>query len=242
MNDRHEKREIIIFKAFAKCCALPIRIGSIKKMPPPKPDIQCEVEGTGFLSFELVEIIDQNFANMVGKQIDTKKQLDEFHDNLPQAQRARFDQLYHNAFIFPRFRNTCTLHQRKQLFSKIFDHLQSLDPSFVGDTLEHVSNLKHKLTDINISRGRFNGPIFNCVPAGWIGDPTKKNTEKKFEKSYKTNFPLHLLSYIDLNPMFPDEVWLNDFKDFIQAPLKSSQFEKVWIFDVHKNNIKFQYP
>lgn len=242
MTDRQEKREIIIFKAFAKCCGLPIRIGSIKKMSPPKPDIQCEVEGTGFLSFELVEIIDQNFANMVGKQIDTKKQLNEFYGNFPEDQRERFANLYHNALIFPRFRNTCTLRQRKQLFPRIFDHLKSLDPNFQGDTLEYDTDLKDKLTGISISRGQLNGPIFDCVPGGWIGEPTKKIIKGKFGKTYQTDFPLHLLSYIDLNPMFPDETWLDDLKDFIQAFLKSSQFEKIWIFDVHKNNVKLQYP
>ncbi|MBC8417577.1 MAG: hypothetical protein ISS67_04495 [Desulfobacterales bacterium] len=60
MADRHEKREITIFKAFAKVSSLQIIIDSIKKNTPPKPDIQCEVKGLGFLSFELIEIIDRN--------------------------------------------------------------------------------------------------------------------------------------------------------------------------------------
>ena len=83
MADRHKKREITIFEAFAKICDLPIRLDTIKKKNPPKPDIQCEVSGKGLLAFELVELIDRNFANMFGKQIDTKKELSEYHSKLP---------------------------------------------------------------------------------------------------------------------------------------------------------------
>jgi hypothetical protein len=90
MVDRHAKREITIFKAFANSCRLPIRQDTIKKMEPLKPDIQCEVEGTGFVAFELVEIIDRNYANMFGKQRDTRGRFLEYHANKGSSLRLTF--------------------------------------------------------------------------------------------------------------------------------------------------------
>ena len=242
MSNRHEKKEITILKAFAMVCDLPIRIDTIRKTAPPEPDILCEVTGPGLLGFELVEIIDRNFANMIGKQIDTKKELSDYHSNLPKGKKERFDKLYSNALIFPRFQNNCTLRQRKKLFPIIIDHLFTLDANFEGDTFENTLAYKAKLRGISISRGRFNGPIFDSVAAGSIGDPTVSAISSKFEKKYESEYPLHLLGYIDLNPMFPEDIWLPKVKEFSMASIHESQFEKVWVFNFQKKEMKFTYP
>jgi len=241
MTDRHEKGEISIFEAFAKICSLQIKSGSIKKMAPPKPDIQCEIVGTAIVPFELVEIIDCDFANLFRKQYDTKKEIYKYYSNLPPDQKDRFDGLYSNAMIFPQFENKSTLRQRQKTFPKIIDHLLSLEPEFEGETCENYPDFEDKIEGISISRGNFRGPLFDLPFGGSIGNPTISTLRKKFQKTYESDYPLHLLAYIDLSPMFPDEIWLNDLKGFIKESLKSSQFEKIWIFDYQKNNIKFEY-
>jgi len=105
MNDRQERTEITIFKAFAKACSLQIKLESVKKMAPPKPDIQCEAVGTKIMAFELVEIIDRNFANLFGKQYNTKKKLSEYYSNLPQH-RCLSSYLSH-FFIIVLFKKKC---------------------------------------------------------------------------------------------------------------------------------------
>jgi len=242
MVDRHEKREITIFNAFATVSSLQIIINSIKKNAPPEPDIQCEVKGLGFLSFELVEIIDRNYANLHGKSYSTRKKLREYYSSLPQNTKDKFDKLYSNGMIFPHFENHSTLRQRIKLFPKIFDCLLSLDPQFDGDACQDVPEFKGKLKGINVSRGIFRGPIFDQPFAGSIGDPTIKRLNSKFQKKYQKNNTLHLLAHIDLNPMFPDDVWLNGTKDFVRKSLETSQFERVWSFDFQKSAIKFVYP
>lgn len=241
MADKHEKTEIAIFKAFAKSCDLTIKPESIRKMAPPKPDIQCEASGIGMISFELVRIIDRNFANLLEKQYDTKKGFSEYYSNLPQDQRDLFDELYPNAMIFPQFENKSTLRQRQKIFPKMFNYLLSLEPEAEGETCKNHPEFKNILEGISISRGRFRGPLFDLPFGGAIGDPTISIIRGKFQKTYESDYPLHLLAYIDLTPRFPDEIWLNALEGFIQAPLKSSQFEKVWIFDYEKNTIKFEY-
>ena len=241
MNDRQKRTEITIFKAFAKACSLQIKLESVKKMAPPKPDIQCEEVGTKILTFELVEIIDRNFANLFGKQYDTKKKLSEYYSNLPQHQKNQFDALYSNAMIFPEFENKSTLRQRQNIFPKIFNHLLSLGPEFEGETCKNYRDFNGKLKEISISRGKFKGPIFDLPFAGAINDPAISTLKKKFSKTYESDYQLHLLAYINLTPMFPDEIWLNGLKSFIKSSLKSSQFEKIWIFDYQKGHIKYEY-
>ena len=172
-------------------------------MSPPKPDIRCRVSGNGFLAFELFEIIDRNFANMIGKRKDTKKSIAEYYSKLPNEKKKHFDRIYSNALIFPRFQNRCTLRQREKLFQLIFDHLLKLDEQFEGDTFENTGKYKSKLKGINISRGRFNGPLFDSVAEGSLGEPTVTTLNSKFQNTYESEHPIHLLGYIDLNPMFP---------------------------------------
>ena len=242
MTDRHGKRELTIFEAFAKICDLPIELNSIEKKRPPNPDIQCDVAGKGSLAFELVEIVDRNFANMVGKQVDTKTELSKYHSNLPDDKKVCFDKIYSNALIFPRFQNRCSLRQRKKLFPKIIDHLLTLDEQFEGDTFENTSEYEDKLRGISISRGRFKGPLFDSIAGGSIGDPTASTISSKFGKTYESEYPFHLLGYIDLNPMFPEDIWLSSVKNFVKANIQKSQFQKVWVFDFQAKEIKFTYP
>jgi hypothetical protein len=118
MTDRHEKREIAIFKAFAKIASLQIIIASIKKNAPPEPDIQCRVKDLSYLSFELVEIIDRNYANLLKKCYKTGTKLRGYYLSLPQDIKDVFDRLYSNGMIFPIFKNSSTLRQRINLFPK----------------------------------------------------------------------------------------------------------------------------
>jgi len=83
---------------------------------------------------------------------------------------------------------------------------------------------------------------FVCVGAVSIGDPSLAAIEMKLSKVYRTNFPIHLLAFIDLNPMLPDRIWLSNASDYIRNNIELSQFSKVWIFDFHKEEIKYSYP
>lgn len=116
MTDRHKKKEFAIFKAFAEICGLPIKLDSVDKKNPPEPDILCEVSGNGLLAFELVEIIDRDFANTLVKQIATQNELKKYLSILPNAVRVKFNKLYSNALISILFKNSCTLRKRKKCF------------------------------------------------------------------------------------------------------------------------------
>lgn len=61
-------RELDVFLGFAEFAAregLYVRPGSAVNRLPPEPDILCEVEGEGFVAFELVEIVDSTLAENI---------------------------------------------------------------------------------------------------------------------------------------------------------------------------------
>lgn len=241
MKDKQAKAELGIFKGFVSVCGLQIIDESIEKRDPPEPDIKCQLAGIGTITFELTELIDRGFANMVGKQYETKAELDKYYAEMPQDLKTHFTDLYSDAIIFVHFNNGLSLRQRKQMFPRIFQHILGLDKGFVGDTLKHDSKYGDDLKWINISRG-VSGPLFDDIPTTSIGDPTVEALKAKFAKSYSTDYPLHLLAYIDLHPMFRDDIWLPKVKNFVESNIRSSRFDKVWIFDFHKKEIKYSHP
>ena len=241
MIDKQSKYELRIFKRFASLCNLPIVGDSIEKRDPPEPDIKCDVKGIGEITFELTELIDRGFANMVGKQIDTKTELDKYYNRLNVSEKEDFFTKYSDAIIFIHFENRLSLRKRKALFPSIFKHLFGLNNGFNGNTLRNNQGFKRKLKWITVSRG-VKGPIFDDIPVSTIGDPSVKTIKAKFLKQYSTNHPLHLLAFIDLNPMFPDHIWLSNMMEYIASNIQQSQFEKVWIFDFQKKEIKYRYP
>jgi len=239
MTDRHTTREVTIFNVFANVCSLPIKIDTIKKMAPPAPDIQCEVEGIGMIAFELVEMIDRNHANAFRKQLDTIQQLYDCHNNLPSAARKQFDKLYSNAMIYPDFDNKCTLRRRKRLIPKIIAHIVTLDPGFEGETSVNVRGCR---IHVNISRGLSGGPFFDSVPAVSVSDPILSALTLKFQKKYTSRYPIHLLGYLDLSPTFPENTWRPRAEEYCKASIQKSPFERVWIFEYRENRIIFTYP
>ena len=243
MIERNEKEEVEIFKAFANACELPFRLDSIKKTYPPNPDIQCEVSGTGLLAFELVQIMDQNYANLLKKNRDTRERLDEHLYNLPNKKKVCFDQLYSNATISLDFQNNCTFCQREKLLQKTIDHLLTLNEKFEGNTSVNISKNKDKdLLIIKISRNHFNRIRFRVNFASFFTDLTIPTISSKLKKTYKSEYPIHLLVHFNLTPMVPEDIRLSSVKDFFKNNKQKFQFEKIWIFDFQNKEIKFVYP
>ncbi|MBU0462519.1 MAG: hypothetical protein KKD21_03945 [Proteobacteria bacterium] len=94
MTEKNGIHELNAFKAFAKTCELPIRLDTIIKKYPPKPDIQCDVIGVGSLAFELVRIMDQKYSNLLKKNEETVMELRTHLSNLPKTKKEFFNKLY----------------------------------------------------------------------------------------------------------------------------------------------------
>ncbi len=108
--------------------------------------------------------------------------------------------------------------------------------------LKKEKSLKGILKGVHITRGDFTGPIFDPESFGAVGDPTKREIGEKFRKRYQTQHPVELLAYIDIHPMFPDDIWVPSVSEFVKKNLNESVFRKTWVYDVHNRSVRYEYP
>ena len=164
-----------------------------------------------------------------------------YYENLPAETKALFGRKYGNALLYFRFRPELTFKRLRLALPIIFGSLLALPDDFVGDALEDEPALTETLNGVSISRGRFVGPILDPESVGWVGDPSVPVVAQKFSKVYRTPHPVHLLAYIDANPMFPDEVWQSDLEEYLRDQARPWPFKRVWIFELRTGTIKCQY-
>jgi len=60
------KHEREVFDQFWRVAGLRVVPDSVQNRKPPEPDILCEIEGEGLVAFELVRLIDQDLAEVIG--------------------------------------------------------------------------------------------------------------------------------------------------------------------------------
>ncbi|MFH1672624.1 MAG: hypothetical protein ABIF87_04275 [Pseudomonadota bacterium] len=242
MSDRHAKKELAIFSDFAKAVSLPVMPGTTEKRLPPEPDILCQVHVEGTIAFELVQLIDPEFARRFDLLLKTKTGLRHHYESLPQDGRIAFQKAFGNALLYFKFEEDASLRQRLKSLELSFRLLLRLQPAVEGEVLKNEKRLKGILKGVHITRGDFSGPIFDPESFGAVGDPTRKEIDKKFQKRYKTQHPVELLAYIDIHPMFPDDIWLPGVSKFVKENLKGSVFRKTWVYDVHNKSVRYEYP
>lgn len=239
MKNERADTELRVFNSFA--CAAGLPKGLAEKRQPPEPDVLFHDPHGSPRAFELVELIDQDYRSRVGLLVNTKTALCAHYEGFPSEKRGLFDQKYGDALLYFRFRPSLTFNRRRSAFPAIFEKLLLLPDGFAGDALEDDPSLASLVDGVTISRGHFKGPIFDPECIGWIGNPSVPAISRKFEKRYETAHTIELLAYIDINPMFPDEVWLGDLTEFLDSTPKPLPFARIWVFDVGHKKVKLRY-
>src|SRR5437870_3901740 len=94
MNAEEQKaaRERAIFEAFLACEGAPkTESGSVESRRPPEPDILCNLaDGGGSVSFELVEIVESEWAQLISNQIRLQQALYTEHDKAGKPLAAEY--------------------------------------------------------------------------------------------------------------------------------------------------------
>lgn len=242
MSKQHADRELSIFRSFVDICGLDIDLSSIQKQAPPGPDIFCRTNSNEQISFELVELIDTDFAHSMSRHFDGKKLLRCLYENLPSQKRKQFDMLYHNPDLQFGFCGDASVKNLKRKLPLAFDELLAQAEHFQGE-LSTFSDRKvvNVLRFVRVNRG-ITGPLFDVENYMRIGDPTPNALNSKFQKEYESLCPIELLAYIDRNLMFPDNIWKPGVEQLIRGRTSLGQFRKVWIVDVYKKIIHFKVP
>lgn len=227
------EREIDAFTRFASVAAIPIDPQSIEKRNPPEPDILCCHLHDGPIAFELVELLDENFAGRLGRQLNSVSALEAFYDQLPVDERIAFDVRFGNAAIFIDLQDGIT-HKRLQAnCNELFRELAATEPNFAGVLVEFTSKVVRKLVKaIEISRSDFRGPAFTITNIGGVGNPVIDSIQTKLRNSYRSIHPQELLAYFDWRNLLPENFWKSAAERFLNALPNTEPFRRIWIVDL----------
>ncbi len=242
MTTTKANREKEIFELFAVASTLAIDTSSIENRKPPEPDIRCRLDNGETVAFELTELIDEQHMERLAKTANTKDALYNHYENyLSSDQRKLFDLLYNHAFLHFDFSIDSKLKERRNKFNFIFDLLLSCPEPLSEFEIRHCPKLMPILDTIRVSKSRINGPLFDVGNFGRLGDPTKPAILKKLYKKYECNYPIELVAYINWQLLPPEEVWKHAVNSAAKN-LSSSQFRKIWVYDLVNDKIEFIHP
>jgi hypothetical protein len=235
-EDAKAAKERGVFTAFLACDGAPkVEGGSVESRRPPEPDILCKTVGGDSIAFELVEIVESEWAQLIGNQIRLDKSLYLKHEQIGQPLAAAFA----DALIYVRCQPVAGITQRENTIPALFEFLRGLPPGFKGDA-KPQGDLADTIRSVGISRGNFGpGPFFQVEAVSSIGDPTADSIQGKWLKRYETNHPIELLAYYSLHPTIPEAFWLGPVQSFVDANWTTSPFRKVWICDPSSKRILF---
>jgi len=232
------KKELEIFKSFAKHYPYTIRMNSIKKMKPPEPDILCELVNRKKIAFELGQCLDEKIAKTTIDAIRLKKQTDLLIQNLSEKDKNKFLKKYSNSIITINFDNKYSLIKRKSVIPDLLKYLLEIPKTLNGEIISPLSS--KALEDIDIEKCSIKGPIIMVPPsATFFADPSLKLIKNKFLQSYKTLFEIELVVYYSLQPEIPINHFLGDVINYIKKNIEKSQFKRVWLYSYTKDNILY---
>jgi hypothetical protein len=226
--------ETQVVAAFASVCPYGIIVTSIEKRYPPAPDVRCQISDGSYVAFEVTESIYDDIAKQSADSIFMKRKLKNYIESL--SIKDAFNKKFNNAmiFIYPKDRKL-----DKNIFSsnikRLIEYLLTKAPegkefTFPDDKFNG-----------EISRGNFNGPIYDTSFGSDFNDCLINRIDSKFNKDYRTNLPIDLLIHYYMQPG-PFAWDINEGINFIKQNLKNSYFRRAWIYSTKENKILAAYP
>jgi len=244
LNKQVEK-ELRIFRKFAEKSPYGIDFSTIEKHYPPEPDIFCKPVYGDPIGFDIVECLDSNIARSIHDTSDIKQAFSKQLEKLSIRKRQSIEIFFEDACIEVAFCKGISEIRKQQSIPLIFDFIHKVATTKEEREYHAVDfpNLKSVIEYLSIKRGFVNGPIFYIVPeAVWFSDKSIERIKAKFSKHYETKHRTELLCFYELQPELPENRWLPEVETFIEVNLKSSSFNRVWIYSVINNKIIYVYP
>lgn len=242
--DRHDSRELTIFRRFAAACPHAIRAETIQKQASPAPDIRCEGK-EGPIAFELVESIDEDLGRAFNMGLELKERLTNSYRRLPAGARSGIRTLFGHAIIHVTFQKELSQRKREAAVPKVLDELLEMPEDFLGTYRpkrgDRLAGCVHRLI---VARGDFNGPIFDVDMTTSIADPIMEQIEKKFRRPYQSDVPMELLVYYELQPKLIERTGeLGTVMESVAALVdEKTTFRRVWVFDWGTSKIMGVHP
>jgi len=238
-------KEIRIFTIFAEKSLCGIDFNTIERRYPPEPDIFCKFLSGDPISFELVECLDSNIARSIYDTSHIHQAFNRQLQKLPIRKKQSIEIFFEDASITVVFCKDTSEFSKQQSIPLVFDFLQKIAANKEEREYRAMDfpNLKSVIKCLSIKRGFENGPLFHIAPDPvWFSDTSIERIKVKFSKHYDTKHRVELLCYYESQPELPENRWLPEVETFVEANLKNSPFNRVWIYSVIKNKIIYVYP
>lgn len=231
-NAVKEERERAIFSEFAEAVGLQVIAGTLQSRQSPEPDVLCEIRGSGLVAFELVELIDQDLQERLTTLRRFDRLLRDYPNEIPDADRAQFQQKYADAAIGVTFK-LLPLRQLKAFLPELFRWLrQDVPPDASSLELDLPATLRAAFARVAVQRPM---PLLDisATSSGYLADPTFDSVREKLQvKRYATPHPKELLAFTTFDLLLPMDVWQPKFEQPLIALLNASTFQRLWVFSL----------
>jgi hypothetical protein len=236
---RHERK---IFRAFAADAGLNVAPKSIRSVKQPRPDIICQTDDCCRLAFELTQVVDKSLARGINHVGGLSPKFEQRFRGEGSETKEAIQHNYSNAIISLWPHDSVTERKVLSASSQVFRFLIN-QPNGVQGNLDLSENplLARIFENILVLRCEQLGPLFWITPGGPIGDPLLESLLKKLRLPYRSDSPIDLLAYYDLQPD-PLPKKLSEAMDLVRQILDSSSFRRVWIYSHYEHKLLGVYP
>jgi len=161
MKDPQTQDELAIFGRFLAARGLQIDPSRYSKRPTPEPDILFTDQTNEVVAFELVEILDQNWARVLNTTHTLNKALRAAFEALPESDNTDFVRKFSNADVGFHFKPGVPQNKRIHSLPKILARLRTLPKGYAGPAIdEDPTSTTSFTTCIYIGPPQFRGRIF----------------------------------------------------------------------------------
>lgn len=247
------ERERRIFSAFAddaeQYFGFAVLPSTIASREPPEPDILCQVAGHGPVAFELVEILEQDAAELTSKMEDIREKLLAHQGSLTPMEIERFRRKFAGSRVVIGFRYHKPLRHLQAAVPGIYSWLihtqdggcprEAMVPEGLRGAVEFVflQPSSHAEVDVYFALS--------------LGDtPLAAISRKLLGQQYDTTAPVELLAYTHDQPWISVESWIAAAKatltPLVDDAIKRGHIRRIWIYNIAERRtntaIKLVYP
>jgi hypothetical protein len=240
---QNEIKEIEVFLAFAKHHPAGLDVNTVRKVQPPKPDIECDrKDGTGTVAFEMVEIVDEGLYKDMASKGRLEEQFHRTYESLPVEVKEESWSRYEDTALLVRFKKV-PFHRANQIVGPLLSHLADsplLRHTSIPLAPKAVRAVVEEIIPFNIG---FPGPRFFVDATEWVRDPLiDRLREKMEERSYRTPWPMELVAFYHRYIGPPDVSWLAPAVDYVRGKVNAAGFCAVWIYLHGTDRLLAQIP
>jgi hypothetical protein len=245
--------ELRTFEQFALAAALPVQAGSVQQPDPSppgsnpvtagkRPDIECSVAGLGTVGFELVSIDANAERRRLGALWAQRDTWAHALRRLNASTRAVVEARYADAQVVVVLAPPHSTKVHRAAFGDILQRMAAQPAGFVGELYDRTRPPPSGIESARVRRlSLTDGPHFFGMSTAYAKPPSFDSLHKKLARqNYASPGRLEVIAYSTYGEPL-QQVAPQRFAHECLA-LDSSQFSRVWFFDLWHTTVVAQVP